>query len=89
VCVCVCLCVCVCVREREREGERERDLETSTIRRPRPDWGCCDTSTAISHILNIQGLSQWAIMDYLAEKCCIETVLIISLATICEISETG
>jgi hypothetical protein len=29
------VCVCVC--------ERERDLETSTLRRPRPEWGCCAT----------------------------------------------
>jgi hypothetical protein len=70
----VCVCVCVC------------DLETSTIKRPRPDLGCCDTRTVISHILNIQDLSQWTILGYLAEKCCIEAVQIISLATTCEIS---
>ena len=76
-CVCVCVYICVC------------DLGTSTIKRPRPDLGCCDTRTVISHILNIQGLSQWTILGCLAEKCCIGTVQIMSLATTCEISETG
>ena len=76
VCACVWVCVCVC------------DLETSTTRRPRPHLGRCDTRAVISHILNIRILSHWTIPDYLAEKCCIETVQIISLATICEISET-
>jgi hypothetical protein len=71
VCVGACVCVCVC------------DLETSTIWRPRLGLGSCDTRTLISHVLNIQGLSQWTILDYVAEKCCIETAQIISLATIC------
>jgi hypothetical protein len=35
VCVCVCLCVFVC------------DLETSTVRRSKPQWGCCATERKI------------------------------------------
>jgi hypothetical protein len=97
--VCVCVCVCVCARARVRACARACvcvcicvcvcDIETSTIRRPRPDLGCCNTRTSISHILNIGGLSQWTILDYLAVIRCIETAQIISLATMCEISEVG
>jgi len=87
VCVCECACVWVCVRVCVRVCVC--DLETSTTRRPRPYLGCCDTRTVISHILNIRGVSRWTILYYLAEKCCIETVQIISFATICEtLSET-
>ena len=100
VCVCGCACVgvrvCVCARARAcgcvcvcmRVWVRVCDLETSTTKRPRPYLGCYDTRTVISHILNIRSLSHWTILDNLAEKCCIETVQIISLATICEIRET-
>jgi len=102
VCGCACVgvrvwvCVFVCVRARARVGVcvcmrvwvRVCDLETSTTKRPRPYLGCYDTRTVISHILNIRSLSHWTILDNLAEKCCIETVQIISLATICEIRET-
>ena len=46
VCVCVCLFVCVCLIV--------CDLETSTMRRSRPNFGCCVTKNILkSHLLTV------------------------------------
>ena len=49
-CVCVCVCVCVC------------DLETITMRRPKPELGCCATEDKQINGMNILGATDAYVM---------------------------
>jgi hypothetical protein len=56
-CVCACACVCVCVRV------IVCDVAPSTVKRPRPEFGCCVTRK--TKILNLFGAGFYFVCMFL------------------------